>query len=63
MTAAASGNNKLDEMREAEELPVVLMENTLLKDMSDELKQFVSLTSATSLGSAKVMSTHYFKDQ
>jgi hypothetical protein len=32
----------------------------LLKEMSELLKQFVSLTSATSWGSAKVMSTHCF---
>jgi hypothetical protein len=31
---------------------------TLLKPMSDELKQFVALTSATSSGFANVMSTH-----
>jgi hypothetical protein len=31
---------------------------TWLKPMVDELKQLVALTSATSLGSAKVISTH-----
>jgi hypothetical protein len=35
------------------------MEYTLLKDRSVELKQFEELTSATSSGFAKVMSTHF----
>ena len=34
---------------------------TSSKPMSLLLKQFVSLTSATSFGSAKVMSTHYIE--
>lgn len=34
------------------------MEKTSLKEMVEELKQFDLLTSATSSGRAKVMSTH-----
>ena len=32
--------------------------NTVVNETSDELKQFSVVTSSTSLGSAKVMSTH-----
>lgn len=39
-----------------------LMVYTFAKDMSEELKQFVSLTSATSEGCAKVMSTHFWEE-
>lgn len=40
-------------------LPSMAVENTLLKEISEELKQLDSLTSATSSGSANVISTHY----
>ena len=41
-----------------EDCPVAI-EYTLLNDISEELKQFEELTSATSSGFAKVMSTHF----
>lgn len=46
-----------------EETPSPLgIEYTLLNEMPVEFKQFVSLTSATSSGLAKVMSTHYLRE-
>jgi len=59
MANNASGSNDADaSVRLAEEEAPIAMEYTLLKDMSVELKQFEELTSATSSGFAKVMSTH-----
>jgi hypothetical protein len=61
----ARGNNadcvKVRTAPELEPWPGAAMEYTLLKERSEELKQFVSLTSATSSCSAKVMSTHYWE--
>jgi hypothetical protein len=45
-------------VRVADEVAVWATEKTLLKEMVELLKQFEELTSATSSGSAKVMSTH-----
>lgn len=60
MANRARGSNDADaSVRVADEELPVAMEYTLLKDMSVELKQFEELTSATSSGFAKVMSTHF----
>jgi hypothetical protein len=62
MPKRAIGNNGIDaSVFAAEEVPWPGMgiEKTLLKLMSELLKQFDSFTCATSLMSAKVISTHY----
>ena len=60
MANSASGSSDADaSFRLAEEEAPRAMEYTLLKDISVELKQFEELTSATSSGFAKVMSTHF----
>jgi len=63
-TIPTRGNNKDRDVDRERELLVEVpasIEYTLLNDISDELKQFVSFTSATSLGSANVMSTQLNK--
>ncbi len=59
MPSKAIGNNGIDAsvFVEAEVGPMAI-EYTLLKEMSELLKQFDSFTCATWSGSVKVMSTH-----
>lgn len=61
ISAARGHNEAAASVLDAEEVVPSMEEvKTLLKEISEELKQFVSLTSATSSGFANVISTHYF---